>query len=258
MMKYLGLELYKMKHKGMFLTFLLLLGVELLFVFSNYGRNENFLSMISDPSAPAWEDLIVGPAVLNGLFFSIIVAVLSSRISDMEHMGNTWKLLECNNQSKTSIWFCKYIIVSSFMLVAILIQVISIIYYGKSVGVVAPIPVKTLIDFVVGTAMVTFVVITIQLFLSLMISNQLISMAVGMIGALIGFVSSLLPPIVRNILIWGNYAELMVISQDVSNGDLKNNDLVVRSIDFVPLIIVFIFGIIIFILFFYKFKQKEC
>lgn len=68
-MKYLCLELYKLKRRKVFLTFVLILGVELLFVFSNYGNNENFLGMISDPNAPAWEDLIVGPATMNGLFF---------------------------------------------------------------------------------------------------------------------------------------------------------------------------------------------
>lgn len=61
-MKYLWLELYKLKHRKVFLTFLVILGVELLFVFSNYGNNNNFLNMISDPAAPAWEDLIIGPA----------------------------------------------------------------------------------------------------------------------------------------------------------------------------------------------------
>ena len=54
-MKYLCLELYKLKRRKVFLTFVLILGVELLFVFSNYGNNENFLGMISDPNAPAWE-----------------------------------------------------------------------------------------------------------------------------------------------------------------------------------------------------------
>ena len=47
-MKYLGLELYKLKRRKVFLTFALILGVELLFVCSNYGNNENFLGMISE------------------------------------------------------------------------------------------------------------------------------------------------------------------------------------------------------------------
>ena len=60
-MKYLRLEIYKMKRRKVLLTFLLILGVELLFVFSNYGKNANFISMIADPGAPAWQDLIIGP-----------------------------------------------------------------------------------------------------------------------------------------------------------------------------------------------------
>lgn len=192
-MKYLCLELYKLKRRKVFLTFVLILGVELLFVFSNYGNNENFLGMISDPNAPAWEDLIVGPATMNGLFLPILAAVIASRICDMEHRGNTWKLLECNNENRKAIWFCKFTVVTVLMLAAILIQALVIVAYGNAVGIVEPLPVKTLWEFVLGTVMVTFVVVTIQVFFSLVFANQLIPMSIGMIGALIGFISTLLP-----------------------------------------------------------------
>ena len=133
-MKYLCLELYKLKRRKVFLTFVLILGVELLFVFSNYGNNENFLGMISDPNAPAWEDLIVGPATMNGLFLPILAAVIASRICDMEHRGNTWKLLECNNENRKAIWFCKFTVVAVLMLAAILIQALVIVAYGNAVA----------------------------------------------------------------------------------------------------------------------------
>lgn len=98
------LGLVKPTSGKVFLTFVLILGVELLFVFSNYGNNENFLGMISDPNAPAWEDLIVGPATMNGLFLPILAAVIASRICDMEHRGNTWKLLQKTKKG----WWAKW------------------------------------------------------------------------------------------------------------------------------------------------------
>ena len=256
-MKYLWLELYKLKHRKVFLTFLVILGVELLFVFSNYGNNNNFLNMISDPAAPAWEDLIIGPAAINGLFFPILAAVIASRSCDMEHKGNTWKLLECNNQNRRSIWFCKFTIVSTLMMLAIFIQAFIIIAYGNSVGIVQPLPVRTLLGFVLGTAMITFVVVTIQVFFSLVCTNQLIPMSIGMIGALIGFISTLLPPGIRNILIWGNYAELMVLGQDTSSGNLQSSGLVVRNINFVPLAILFVVGLVAYVVFRKRFEKYE-
>ena len=256
-MKYLWLELYKLKHRKVFLTFLVILGVELLFVFSNYGNNNNFLNMISDPAAPAWEDLIIGPAAINGLFFPILAAVIASRICDMEHKGNTWKLLECNNQNRKSIWFCKFTIVSTLMMLAIFIQAFIIIAYGNSVGIVQPLPVRTLLGFVLGTAMITFVVVTIQVFFSLVCTNQLVPMSIGMVGALIGFISTLLPPGIRNILIWGNYAELMVLGQDTSSGNLQSSGLVVRNINFVPLAILFVVGLVAYVAFRKRFEKYE-
>lgn len=256
-MKYLWLELYKLKHRKVFLTFLLILGVELLFVFSNYGNNKNFLNMVSDPAAPAWEDLIIGPAAINGLFFPILAAVIASRICDMEHKGNTWKLLECNNQNRKSIWFCKFTIVSTLMMLAIFIQAFTIIVYGNSVGIVQPLPVRTLLGFVLGTAMITFVVVTIQVFFALVCTNQLVPMSIGMVGALIGFISTLLPPGIRNILIWGNYAELMVLGQDTSSGNLQYSGLVVRNINFVPHAILFVVGLVAYVVFRKRFEKYE-
>ena len=256
-MKYLCLELYKLKRRKVFLTFALILGVELLFVFSSYGSNENFLGMISDPTAPAWEDLIDGPVAMNGLFLPILAAVIASRICDMEHRGNTWKLLECNNENRRAIWFCKFTVVGVLMLAAILIQALVIAVYGNAMGIARPLPVETLAQFVLGTAMVTFVVVTIQVFFSLIFANQLVPMSIGMIGALIGFISTLLPKGIRNILIWGNYAEMMVMGQDTSSGNLQSSEFVIRNIDFLPLTILFVIGLIAFILFEKKFQKYE-
>ena len=256
-MKYLCLELYKLKRRKVFLTFFLILGMELLFIFSNYGNNSNFLSMISDPNAPAWEDLIIGPAAMNGLFFPMLAAVDASRICDMEHKGNTWKLLECNNESRNTIWLCKFTLVAALMLTAILIQVFVIVAYGNAVRIVQPLPVKTLLDYTVGTIMVTFVVVIIQVFFSLVFANQLIPMSIGMIGALIGFISTLLPAGIRNILIWGNYAELMVLGQNISSGNLQSSELIVQNINFIPLTILFVAGLIAFAFFQRKFQKYE-
>ena len=175
----------------------------------------------------------------------------------MEHKGNTWKLLECNNESRNTIWLCKFTLVAALMLTAILIQVFVIVAYGNAVRIVQPLPVKTLLDYTVGTIMVTFVVVTIQVFFSLVFSNQLVPMSVGMIGALIGFISTLLPAGIRNILIWGNYAELMVLGQNTSYGNLQSSELIVQNINFIPLTILFVAGLIAFAFFQRKFQKYE-
>ena len=197
------------------------------------------------------------PLLVCKKLFPILAAVIASRICDMEHKGNTWKLLECNNQNRKSIWFCKFTIVSTLMMLAIFIQAFTIIVYGNSVGIVQPLPARTLLGFVLGTAMITFVVVTIQVFFSLVCINQLIPMSIGMVGALIGFISTLLPPGIRNILIWGNYAELMVLGQDTSSGNLQSSGLVVRNINFVPLAILFVVGLVAYVAFRKRFEKYE-
>ena len=84
-----------------------------------------------------------------------------------------------------------------------------------------------------------------------------VPMSVGMIGALIGFISTLLPAGIRNILIWGNYAELMVLGQNTSSGNLQSSELIVQNINFIPLTILFVAGLIAFAFFQRKFQKFE-
>lgn len=88
MIRYLSLEFYKIRRRGVFLTALLLCGVEgawTAYSVQSYFE-ENGANLI-------WNNLFTNLAMLHGLFLPLAIAVLSSRICDMEHKGDTWKLL---------------------------------------------------------------------------------------------------------------------------------------------------------------------
>lgn len=246
-----------MRHKGIYLTFFLMIVVEILFSFSTYSSNRNFQEMISVKNAPAWENLLSGYGVLNGLFFPILLAVLASRLCDIEHNGNTWKLLCANAEKMETIWKNKLIMLLLFLAAALGGQVLALVYYGKSLGIVAELPVKTIVQFFVASFMVSFTISIIQLLLSFVFANQLIPMAIGMLGAFIGFIATLLPPVIRNILIWGNYAELLVYTQESSDSTGRQISLAVKSINFFPIISVFLVGVILLELTNIRMKKLE-
>ena len=83
MIRYLSLEFYKIRRRGVFLTALLLCGVEgawTAYSVQSYFE-ENGANLI-------WNNLFTNLAMLHGLFLPLAIAVLSSRICDMEHKGD--------------------------------------------------------------------------------------------------------------------------------------------------------------------------
>ena len=94
-MSYLSIELKKTKRRGIWLVL-----TAFLFVFAAWMlycvNDDQFLDF-------GWMMSLYNAPLINAILLPIAVAVFASRIIDMEHKGNTWKLLE-TQQSKLTIY----------------------------------------------------------------------------------------------------------------------------------------------------------
>lgn len=108
-MKYLGLEFYKLKRKKIILMTFLFVAVEIMWCIINSNRaitrNPDMLGGFE------YSYMLMSFASLNGLFFPILISIITSRISDIEHKGDTWKLLKSSVTSLNSIYLSKIIYV---------------------------------------------------------------------------------------------------------------------------------------------------
>ncbi|MDE6220299.1 MAG: ABC transporter permease, partial [Lachnospiraceae bacterium] len=108
MIYYLSLELKKTKRRGIWLV----LAVLFLVITAWAGHNmndERFLEY-------GWLMTLFNVPLLNAILIPTAIAVFASRIIDMEHKGNTWKMLE-TLQRKFDIYLTKVL----YGLIAILI-----------------------------------------------------------------------------------------------------------------------------------------
>lgn len=207
MKKYLSLEFFKMKRLGIGLTTFALLAVELLWLTFAAKRSSAALNC-SNAAAPVWEYLFMTQMMLQGLFFPVIISVTVSRANDMEHKGSTWKLLESSAQTKAAIWQAKFI--SSYLII-VFVQVIGFLYlliFGRSLGIAEPLPASEIAKCFFGTLAVDAALLLLQQWLSILIENQLVAIATGILGAFIGLFSNFMPKLFRILLIWGYYTNL--------------------------------------------------
>ena len=80
MIRYFSLEFYKFRRRGVFLTELLLCGVE--GARTAYSAHSYFEENGANLN---WNNLFTNLAILHALFLPLALAVLSSRLLDWEH-----------------------------------------------------------------------------------------------------------------------------------------------------------------------------
>ena len=215
-MKAISLELYKLRHKHLFLMVTLFLIVEIAWAFM-----ATRMSISRNPDNAGWEPLVAMLASMNGLLLPILTAICVSRICDMEHKGNTWKLLLTVSVRRSTLYAAKYISASSIMLVACLLQVLAVTAFGIVNGFEQPVPLFMLIRFLIGTVLTNMIIIALQQWLSMAVKNQAFPLSLGMIGGFIGMAAELLPLGVRKIFVWSYYTGLSPITQSYTSEKMQ-------------------------------------
>lgn len=241
-MKAISLEFYKLRHKHLFSMITMFMLGEIAWAFMAAS-----MSFSRNPKTAGWEPVIAMLSSMNGLFLPILCAIVVSRICDMENKGNTWKMLLSVSLKRGDIYKAKYICSCIIMSYAALIQVFAVAIYGKKSGFTQPLPITLLIRYFIGIFIVNAVIIALQQWVSMAISNQAFSLCVGMIGGFIGLSADLFPIIIRRIFIWSYYSGLSPIIQVYENEKMS---LAVRNIGGSAslLAIIAMMGIIIYFL----------
>ncbi|WP_440896693.1 ABC transporter permease [Amphibacillus sp. Q70] len=211
MLKMLRLEFFKIRRKKIWLMMLLFLVVEMGWVFMSVTR-----SIANNPGDARWESIIYVVSSMNGLFLPILAAIVVSRICDMEHKGDTWKMLVVTNVKRRKLFSAKYMCANSLMLFVLIVQIAFIIFFGKLNNFSGSFPFHLLVSFLAGALITTMVITAIQQWMSLAIKNQAFALCLGMVGGFIGMTAAMFPSSVRHFFIWSYYLDLSPISYSYS------------------------------------------
>lgn len=203
----LRLEYFKIRRKKIGMMILLFLTVEILWAFMSISR-----SIASNPEHAIWESVIFTISSMNGLFMPIISAIVVSRICDMEHKGETWKMLVATNVSSGQLYVAKYLCANSLLLLGILAQTLLMIMFGLIKDFPGSPPSDFFARFILGTLLITLAVTALQQWISLVIKNQAFALCLGMLGGFIGMTAGLFPATIRHIFIWSYYLDLSPIT----------------------------------------------
>lgn len=182
----LRMEFWKSRRRGLWLVCAALLGVELLWLFWS------FRSPSEQEKKLGWQYLLYSLPLINGILIPIIAASLASRVADLEHKGNTLKLLE-TLQPKARLLNAKLAFGALYLLPLAAIQTAVLLGMGFLFGFFGPAPYN---DYALNGLFIfctAFAIYELHLVLSLLIKNQIVPMCIGLGGSFIALLLMFLP-----------------------------------------------------------------
>lgn len=173
----------------------------------------NFRSADAEDLAEGYSALFYQIPLLNTILLPLGLAVIASRLCDWEIRGNTLKLL-CTLQKKSAFYNCKLLMSLRYLFSIALIETAGILAAGVCYHFTEKLDVRLLLlhfteIMVVGTALCIF-----QQTLSLLWKDQLLPLAVGLVGSFAGLFSLFFPKGISRLIPWSYFCQFTPLAMD--------------------------------------------
>lgn len=151
--------------------------------------------------------------MINTILLPIMVAVIASRLCDMEIKGDTLKLLY-TMQKSTSFYDCKYLAGLKYLLFFSLAQTALILLAGRFYHFSGSADPVMLTENMAVVFLVSAALLCIQQLLSLISDNQILPLVTGIGGAFLGLFSMFFPASAARFVLWGYYAAFPTVGMN--------------------------------------------
>ena len=169
-----------------------------------------------------YEYLLLSLPLINAVFLPTILAAAASRLCDIELKGNTLKML-CTMEPRKSIFHTKLLVGTIYIFLFSLAQTALIPLLGVYLSARQEIPTARICLFGLSTFGVSLVLFLIQQSVSLLSSNQLFPLFLGVGGSFVGIFTWFFPQLpLRYMLPWGYYCVMLTVgmSYDTATRDV--------------------------------------
>ena len=206
-MRGLRLEFFKARRKKLWLAPACMLVIELIWSMWAMGRMD-----AADLRQGGMYFLYQFP-MLNTILIPITTAVLASRLCDMEHKGQTLKLMDtlC---PPGRLFDAKFLCGAVYLGAACVLQVLAIFCAGAVAGFRGGFPAGAYAFYFISTLAVSLTLYLLQLVLSLNLVNQAPPLIAGVVGGFLGLFSMFFPRPVQRLVPWCYYAVLSPVGMN--------------------------------------------
>jgi hypothetical protein len=177
-----------------------------------------FTVATSGEDAPTWALPLAGFSFAAPLVCPLLVAVVASRVVDVEHQGNGWLLGQALGRTPGALCRAKLAVTGALVAVAVVAASVAVVALGLALGVTGPLPVGAWVGTTACVVAVSLALLALHLLLSAVVDNQLVCLGIGVVGTVLAVFSSGLPGWVAHATPWGYYG--LGAAADYVDGDL--------------------------------------
>ena len=200
-MNTLKMEFYKLKHKKMGMM------VILIGLFQYIYLAWAITKMHSDKIGQEWMTCLYVVFQINIILMPLFIAMIASRLSDIEHKGNTFKCLKVLVSSQR-LFNTKILCGLSYLIGVVVFQLIAMVIVSKQQSFIQVMPTRYLGYYIGAVFLLDATLFLLQLNLSLLFTNQMIAFIVALVGTFVGLYSMFFSEKVSSWIVWGYYALL--------------------------------------------------
>ncbi|MBZ8178473.1 ABC transporter permease subunit [Corynebacterium sp. 3HC-13] len=140
------------------------------------------------------------------LLVPITAAVVSNLSIDMEHRGHGWIFNVTSGVSTVRLLWSKFLVDSIVICCFVIFNYLSALFLGRLLGVTSSFNLIFWLSNIVCICLVSTTFIGFHILCASRWENQLISMAIGVLGGLLGIYGFLLPDVLARFIPWGYFA----------------------------------------------------
>ncbi|MCI9469877.1 MAG: ABC transporter permease subunit [Lachnospiraceae bacterium] len=173
----------------------------------------NFRNADAADFARGYSRLFYQIPLLNTVLLPLGLAVIASRLCDWEIKGNTLKLL-CTLQEKSSFYDCKLLMGLKHLFCIALLESVGILATGIHFHFTEKLRIDLLFFHFMEVFIVGAMVYLLQQSLSLLCENQLLPLAVGLVGSFAGLFSLFFPKQISRLVPWSYFCQFTPLAMD--------------------------------------------
>lgn len=198
-------------------------------------------------------------SLMNAIFIPVMLAVIASRLCDMEIKGCTLKLLY-TLEKPGRFYDLKFLAELKYLLYFSFGEILVILLLGKLFHITEPVHFLPFMKHFLAVSCVGAVLLGFQHLLSLMSDNQILPLCAGLAGSFLGLFSMFFPKAINLLIVWGYFSIFSVVGinwTSMEDGADFLDYMEYRDFPILGFLLFLVVGIVLYLIEKEIFKRKE-
>lgn len=171
-----------------------------------YSLSSGIGEHLDSQDAHVWKMLFAGAGMATSLIAPVLIAVIASRLVEIEHTGNGWLSSETAGLSPGTLCRAKFFSLAAPIAAATMLSCAAIGGSGVMLGISASMPLGRWLAYAAALTVINLSVLAFHILLSARVENQLVCVSIGLLGVFVAVFGEIIPTPIAHLIPWAYYS----------------------------------------------------